>query len=78
MAFKVGDQLGDHAIVEDLLDDPKHPRENFGYRQFDPEIGSTLGDYTVVAEGTKDAKAVWVHIDGSPEGTSNKVWLVKS
>ncbi len=86
MAFKVGDKIGDHAVVMDLLTD-KVSRPNFGYRQFDVEPGTKLGDYTVVAAPPKDdegkqigpdpegAEAVWIHIEGSPEGTSNKVWL---
>lgn len=76
MAFKIGDQLGDHAVVEDLQTSDA-PRDNFGYRQFDPEVGSKLGDYTVVAAETAGADVVFVHIDGSPAGTSQKVFLKK-
>jgi len=77
MAFKVDEKLGDHAIVENLEDHPDFPRPNFGYEQFQPEIGDKLGAYTVVAKTQPGAEAVWVHIDGSPAGTSNLVWLAK-
>ncbi len=83
MPFKVGENVGEHAVVHDLHHqndnpDPKSkliPRDNFGYKQFDPEVGDTIGSFTVVAPDTEGAEEVWLHIDGSPEGTSNRAWL---
>lgn len=78
MAFKAGDKLGDHAVVEDLMEDPKHPRTNFGYEEFQPKVGTKLGDFTVVepSDPLEDGVEIaFVHIDGSPEGTSQKVYL---
>lgn len=83
MAFKVGDSLGEHAVVHNLQvesDNPdptaKHrPRDNFGYREFDIPVGSKLGDFEVFPPETEGTEEVWVHVDGSPEGTSNVAWL---
>lgn len=83
MTFKIGDTLGDHAVVANLhVEDPDTPegkkpvlRDNFGYRQWDIEPGTKLGKYTAVAPDTEGAEEVWVHVDGSPEGTSNVAWL---
>lgn len=78
MAFKTGDKLGKHEVVDNLLDHPEVPRPNFGYEEFNPAIGDKLGNYVVVSKDTPGAESVWVHIDGSPEGTSNYVTLAKA
>lgn len=77
MALKIGDKLDQHEIVEDLLEHSDAPRDNFGYRQWDQELGTKLGNYQVVADGTEGAEIVWVHFADSPAGTSNKVSLIQ-
>lgn len=75
MPFKDGDKLGEHVVVANLLEDPDAPRTNFGYRQWDIEVGTTLGAAEGVAPDTEGAQEVWVHVNGSPAGTSNVAWL---
>lgn len=75
MPFKDGDKLGEHVIVANLLEDPDAPRTNFGYREFDIPVGTKLGNAEVVPPDTEGAEEVWIHVKGSPEGTSNIAWL---
>lgn len=74
MAFKVGDKLGPHEIVEDLLQHPDAPRDNFGYRDWDIKPGDKLGNAVAVGED-EGGEEVWIHVAGSPAGTSNHAWI---